>query len=186
LQIASTSAANMLDMINTLLDISRLEAGRMPLERCIGNIRDIIHDAVQRLASLALDRAITIRTEVEEDVPDVYADIGLIGRIIQNLVSNAIKFSHRGGLVTVRAAVEAADDGQSKVIVSVSDQGVGIAPGDRERIFAKFSQVGERRGGTGLGLAFCRQAIEAHGERIWVNSELGRGSTFFFTVPVAS
>ncbi len=73
-----------------------------------------------------------------------------------------------------------------KVIVSVSDHGVGIAPGDRERIFAKFSQVGERRGGTGLGLAFCRQAIDAHGERIWVNSELGRGSTFFFTIPVAS
>jgi signal transduction histidine kinase/transcriptional regulator with GAF, ATPase, and Fis domain len=186
LQIASTSAANMLDMINTLLDISRLEAGRMPIERCIGNIRDIIHDSVQRLASLALDRAITIRTEVEEDVPDIYADLGLISRIIQNLVSNAIKFSHRGGLVTVRAAVETADDGHPKVIVAVSDQGVGIAPGDRERIFAKFSQVGERRGGTGLGLAFCRQAIEAHGERIWVNSELGRGSTFFFTVPVAS
>ncbi|MGQ9828473.1 MAG: GAF domain-containing protein [Roseiflexus sp.] len=186
LQIASASATNMLDMINTLLDISRLEAGRMPLERDIGDIRKIIFNAVQRLVSLAQDRAITIHIDVDEHIPNIYADTGLVERIIQNLVSNAIKFSHRGGLVTVQAAIKAADDGQPKVIVSVSDQGVGIAPGDRERIFAKFSQVGERRGGTGLGLAFCRQAIEAHGERIWVNSELGRGSTFFFTLPVAS
>ena len=186
LQIANTSATHMLDMINTLLDISRLEAGRMPLERYRGDIRSIIADAVQRLSSLALDRAITIEIKVDEDIPHISADIGLVGRVVQNLVSNAIKFSNRGGLVEVRAAAFRSEDGQEKVLVTVRDQGVGIAPGDRERIFAKFSQVGERRGGTGLGLAFCKQAIEAHGERIWVESELGRGSTFFFTVPTAS
>ncbi len=185
LQIANTSATHMLDMINTLLDISRLEAGRMPLERCRGDIRSIVADAVQRLASLALDRAITIETRVDEDVPHIYADVGLVGRVIQNLVSNAIKFSNRGGRVRVQAAVNRADDGQEKILVTVNDEGVGIAPADRERIFAKFSQVGERRGGTGLGLAFCKQAIEAHGERIWVESEPGRGSTFFFTLPIA-
>lgn len=185
LQIANTSATHMLDMINTLLDISRLEAGRMPLERRRSEIRSIIADAVQRLSSLAQDRTITIETSVDDNVPQIYADIGLVGRVIQNLVSNAIKFSNRGGLVQVRATVHRSDDGQDKVLVAVSDQGVGIAPGDRERIFAKFSQVGERRGGTGLGLAFCKQAVEAHGEHIWVESELGRGSTFFFTLPIA-
>lgn len=185
LQIANTSATSMLEMINTLLDISRLEAGRMPIERCRGDIHSIIIDAVRRLSSLALDRAISVEIGVDSNIPHIYADIGLVGRVIQNLVSNAIKFSNRGGLVRVQAAVRP-EDGQEKVLVAVSDQGVGIAPGDRERIFAKFSQVGERRGGTGLGLAFCKQAIEAHGERIWVESELGRGSTFFFTLPLAS
>lgn len=186
LQIANTSATDMLNMINTLLDISRLEAGRMPIERCRGDIRSIVTDAVQRLASLAMDRAISIEIGVDEGMPHIYADVGLIGRVIQNLVGNAIKFSNRGGLVRVCASVNRFDDGQEKVVVTVSDQGVGIAPADRERIFAKFSQVGERRGGTGLGLAFCKQALEAHGERIWVESELGRGSTFFFTLPIAS
>ncbi len=183
-QIANTGATHMLDMINTLLDISRLEAGRMPIERCRGAIRSIVSNAVQRLSPLALDRAIAIEIDIDEGMPDIYADISLVGRVIQNLVSNAIKFSNRGGLVRVRAVVRS-EDGQEKVLVTVSDQGVGIAPGDRERIFAKFSQVGERRGGTGLGLAFCKQALEAHGERIWVESELGRGSTFFFTLPIA-
>lgn len=185
-QIANTSATHMLDMINTLLDISRLEAGRMPIERSRADIRSIVTDSVQRLASLALDRAIVIESDVDESLPHIYADVDLIGRVLQNLVSNAIKFSNRGGLVRVRAMVNRSDDGQDKVLVAVSDQGVGIAPGDRERIFAKFSQVGERRGGSGLGLAFCKQAIEAHGEHIWVESEPGRGSTFFFTLPIAA
>lgn len=185
LQIANTSATHMLDMINTLLDISRLEAGRMPLERRREDIRTIINEAVQRLTSLALDRAITIEIDTDAEAPSVYADIGLTERVIQNLVSNAIKFSYRGGVVRIRATTIPSDNGGEKVLVAVSDQGVGIAPADRERIFAKFSQVGERRGGTGLGLAFCKQAIEAHGERIWVESEPGRGSTFFFTLPVA-
>ncbi len=185
LNIANTSAAQMLEMINTLLDISRLEAGRMPIDRRVGDLRRVIMTATQQLASLAQERGIMIQTEFDAPLPAVYADTGLAVRVVQNLVGNAIKFSGRGGRVTVHAGI-APDGDADMLLVAVSDQGIGIAPKDRDKIFTKFGQVGERRGGTGLGLTFCKLVVEAHGGRIWVESQPGHGSTFFFTIPITT
>jgi signal transduction histidine kinase len=110
----------------------------------------------------------------------------LIVRVLQNLLGNALKFSGHGSAITIRA-YPTPPTGQAapSVTCAVADQGIGIAPQDQEKIFAKFSQIGERRGGTGLGLTFCKLVVEAHGGRIWVESAREVGSTFFFTLPTA-
>jgi signal transduction histidine kinase/putative methionine-R-sulfoxide reductase with GAF domain len=192
LNIAYTSATQMLEMVNTLLDISRLEDGRMPLERRPCPLPPLMARARERLASLAHDRSITIEEELSPSLPLIYADEELIVRVVQNLLANAIKFSGRGSTVRLRAWIleelpdaDGAGEGVQPPLVcfAVSDQGVGIAPKDIDKIFAKFSQVGERRGGTGLGLTFCKLVTAAHDGLIWVESTLGRGSSFFVALP---
>ena len=140
-----------------------------------------------------------IQTDIPSDLALVLADEELIVRVLQNLIGNALNFSGRGSTVLVRAShgarkqpsvrngaqLDSADSRLGFVTIAVSDRGVGIAPKDQEKIFAKFGQVGPRRGGTGLGLTFCKLAVETHGGDIWVESTLGEGSTFFFTLPTA-
>ncbi|MEN9934777.1 MAG: hypothetical protein RLZZ387_1356 [Chloroflexota bacterium] len=189
LSIASGSSQQMLEMISTLLDISRLEAGRMPLDLAPCDVAALVAQATSQMASLAQERRITVQLDLERELPLAQADVGLVVRVVQNLLANALKFSGRGSTVLVRTY---ATDGagievrgaRSGITVSVSDQGVGIATKDRDKIFAKFGQVGERRGGTGLGLTFCKLVVEAHAGHIWVESEPGRGSTFFFMLPL--
>jgi signal transduction histidine kinase len=178
LTIASDSAQQMLAMINTLLDINRLEAGRMPLSLEQVDLCATIRRASSQLATLAHERNITIETDCSVEAGIVQADPALLVRVAQNLIVNAIKFSGRSGKVSVRV-------GQSPegVLVQIHDQGIGIATKDRDKIFTKFGQVGERRGGTGLGLTFCKLVVETHGGRIWVDSQIGEGSTFSFIIP---
>jgi signal transduction histidine kinase len=171
----------MLDMINALLDISRLESGRLPLELKHCPVRPLVDRAVERLASLAQERNMLIQYDIPDGLAHALADGDLIVRVIQNLLGNALKFSGRGSTVLIRAAHTL--DGC--VNIAVVDCGVGIAPEDQQMIFAKFGQVGERRGGSGLGLTFCKLVVEAHGGQIWVESQVGVGSTFFFTIPIA-
>jgi signal transduction histidine kinase len=186
-------------MINTLLDISRLEDGRMPLKLATHHLHPLSTRAIERLTSLAQERAMAIQTDIPADLAPVLADDELIVRVLQNLLGNALNFSGRGSTVLVRATHGArrrpgngngaqlnhAGDRSGFVTIAISDRGVGIAPKDQEKIFAKFGQVGPRRGGTGLGLTFCKLAVETHGGEIWVESKLGEGSTFFFTLPTA-
>jgi len=188
LRIAYNSAVQMLEMINALLDISRLESGRLPLELKPCPVRPLIDRAVERLASLMGEDLTAVDAVILASLADVQADADLIVRVMQNLLGNALKFSGRGSTVLVRAFQGAGDPGSadSVITIAVSDRGVGIAPKDQEKIFAKFGQVGERRGGTGLGLTFCKLVLEAHGGQIWVESELGKGSTFYFTLPIAA
>ena len=182
--IAYNSAVQMLDMINALLDVSRLESGRMPVNQRATALRPLIEHAVESLASLANDQRVKINFAIPEQPPLVHADGELIMRVIQNLLGNALKFSGRSSSITLRAELGPPGSANaSPLTISVTDQGIGIAPQDQEKIFAKFSQVGERRGGTGLGLTFCKLVVEAHGGRIWVQSTLGQGSTFSFTLP---
>ncbi|HMO58291.1 MAG TPA: GAF domain-containing protein [Roseiflexaceae bacterium] len=190
LSIAGTSAVQMLDMINMLLDISRLEAGRMPLNLAIRNPADLIAHATRQLAALATDRKIVIQHDIAPDLPQLMLDGNLVTRVLQNLLANALKFSGRNSIVLVRAFTSDLHGHERQngsppaaVTIAVSDRGVGIAPQDLDKIFTKFGQVGERRGGSGLGLTFCKLAIEAHGGMIWVESSPGNGSTFFFCVP---
>jgi len=126
---------------------------------------------------------LTLGVRVDERLGDVVGDERKIKQVVLNLLSNAVKFTPEGGRVEVRAGVA---DGM--VEISVSDTGIGIAPGDQEAIFEEFRQVGSdyarKREGTGLGLTLARKFVELHGGRLWVKSEPGRGSTFTFTLPV--
>lgn len=191
LNIAYSSAVQMLNMINALLDISRLEFGRMPLNRQAHSLHSLIEHAVQQLASLAHERNVLIQYDIAADLPEVMVDAELTTRVVQNLVGNALKFSGRDSTVLLSAhptapgdaAMEAAEGQAGWVTLAVADCGIGIAPKDQAKIFAKFSQVGEKRDGSGLGLTFCKLVVEAHGGEIWVMSKPGEGSTFFLTLP---
>jgi len=193
LNIAYSSAVQMLEMINALLDISRLESGRMPLNRQQHDLRPLLERAVDRLTSLAHDRNVLIQYDIPANLPEVVADAELTVRVVQNLVGNALKFSGRDSTVLLRASSTPLGDSPEDiagipsgcVTLAVMDCGVGIAPQDQAKIFAKFSQVGEKRDGSGLGLTFCKLVVEAHGGQIWVESKLGEGSSFFFTLPIA-
>jgi signal transduction histidine kinase len=189
LNIAYSSAVQMLEMINALLDVSRLEAGRMPLNRQLHDARPLIDRAVQRLASLAHERNVLIQYDIPDDLPAVMADAELTTRVIQNLVGNALKFSGRDSTILLRAYAapprDLAQGAAGHVTIAVADCGIGIAPQNLAKIFAKFSQVGDKRDGSGLGLTFCKLVVETHGGAIWVTSKLGEGSTFYFTLPTA-
>ena len=184
LGIAYASSLQMLDMINTLLDISRLEAGGMPLNIRACAMHELVARASERLTTLAQDRAIVMLNDVPVSLPAVAADSDLVMRVVQNLLANAVKFSGRGSTVLVQANLIALDARPMLQIV-VIDRGIGIAPNDQAHVFAKFGQVGESRGGSGLGLTFCKLAVEAHAGQIWLESEPGIGSSFFFTLPLA-
>lgn len=198
LDIATTSSQQMLELVDSLLDISQLEAGQMRLEIKARSLPDLIDRARERVAPLALEDGIILQSDLPPDLPPVAVDEDLVTRVLVNLLDNAIKFSPQGSVVSVRAngvsavpTFEGSSESASQhyVSVSVTDTGPGIPEEYREKVFEKFSQVEEqesRRGrGSGLGLTFCKLVVEAHGGRIWVESQMGQGSTFTFTLPVA-
>jgi signal transduction histidine kinase len=189
MDVAGRSCQNMLTMVNTLLDISRLESGRMPVERAPAPFAPLVRSAVSRLSPLAANRGVTVLTELPPDLPLVEIDNEQIIRVLINFLDNALKFTPPGEKVIIRATHENTDPGDS-VLCSVSDAGPGVPEEFQDKIFDRFAQAHGQAGlpgqrGTGLGLAFCRLTIEAHGGRIWVSSEPGKGSTFFFTLPTA-
>ena len=188
LTIAHGSARQLIEMVNLLLDISRLEGGQMPLNREPISVDQITYRATNRLRAIAESKQIGLELLAAPQLHLIYADGELVLRVLQNLLDNALKFSKVGGKIELR--VENTPDNlaeePSAVCFAVRDYGIGIELRDQEKIFAKFSQAGERRGnGSGLGLTFCKLVVEAHGGRIWVESTPGLGSTFFFTLPVA-
>lgn len=179
LNIAHNSARYLLDMVGMLLDISRLESGQMPLERVPTAVDTLVAQAVEHISLVAHDRQVMIEVTPPEASLAVNADRDLIVRVLQNLLDNAIKYSGDRRRVVVQALPR---DGV--VAFVVRDFGPGIAARDQEKIFRRFSQVGhQRRNGSGLGLTFCKLVVEAHGGQIWVESTLGAGSTFTFTLP---
>ncbi|MGB9723631.1 MAG: GAF domain-containing protein [Chloroflexia bacterium] len=181
LEVAREGGQHLLDLVDTLLDIRRLEAGRMPLHLRAVHLPEVVRRAVLHLEPLLQERRLRIALEFPPDLPAVRADEERLGQVVENLLHNAIKYSYPGGLIQVRAWEE-----RPAVVCAVTDHGVGIPKAEQERIFEKFVQV-HRAGappGTGLGLAFCRLAVEAHGGMIRVESEEGRGSTFSFTLPI--
>jgi GAF domain-containing protein len=176
------SGQHLLSLINDILDLSKVEAGRMELELTDVNLLATLDNALTLVRERAGRHGIALHMSVDERVGQVRADERKIRQVVLNLLSNAIKFTPEGGEIEVRAK---AVDGS--VEVSVTDTGVGIAPEDQEAIFEEFKQVGtaaKKVEGTGLGLALSRKFIELHGGRIWVQSQVGVGSTFTFTIPV--
>ena len=179
LPLARLCAEEMLTMIGSILDVSKMGAGEMKLELVPCDPDTLIRATLATTKPLA-SRTVTFNSPGSS--PAVTADVGLIRRVLQNLLSNALKHTHAGGDVRVDATAS-----PGEVCVAVTDTGPGIAPEYHQRIFEKFSQIedGNTYLGTGLGLTFCKLAVEAHGGRIGVESEVGRGCTFWFTLPKA-
>jgi two-component system, NtrC family, sensor kinase len=176
------SGTHLLSLINDILDLSKIEAGRMELELTDFHLPQAIDNALILVRERAGRRGITLEHSVDERLGDICGDERKVKQVLLNLLSNALKFTPEGGRVEVRAGMV---DGMAEI--SVTDTGVGIAAEDQERVFEEFRQVGtadKKAEGTGLGLTLCRKFVELHGGRIWVKSQLGAGSTFTFTIPV--
>jgi signal transduction histidine kinase len=176
------SGQHLLSLINDILDLSKIEAGRMELAVTDFDLPTTIDNALTLVRERAGRRGIGLHMAVDERLGQIRADERKIRQVLLNLLSNAIKFTPEGGRIDVRAIPT---DGL--VEVSVSDTGVGIAPEDQEAVFEEFRQVGtseKKVEGTGLGLALSRKFIELHGGKLWVKSQVGEGSTFTFTLPV--
>src|SRR5262245_15814368 len=176
------SGQHLLSLINDILDLSKIEAGKMDLEVSDLDLPATIDNALMLVRERAARRGIDLHRSVDERVGQLRADERKIRQVLLNLLSNAIKFTPEGGRIDVEAKPV---DGS--IEVSVSDTGVGIAPEDQEAVFEEFRQVGtadKKVEGTGLGLTLSRKFIELHGGKIWVKSQVGVGSTFTFTVPV--
>jgi signal transduction histidine kinase len=183
ISIALLSAERMVKLVNAILDISRLETGQMPLKPVVFRFSDIVRDSVELQKLTITQHDLDFVNAVPEDVPLVLADRELVERVLQNLMGNAFKFTPAGGEVTVRAAVE--PEMHDKLCISVSDTGPGIPLEIRRNLFTKFVAGQQNERGSGLGLAFCRMVLEAHGERIWVAETSEQGTTFTFTLPLA-
>ena len=189
LDVAGRSCHQMLTMVNNLLDISRLESGKMPLDRGPAPLSPLVHGVAFRLSPIASDRNVQVEVDISPDLPMADIDNEQISRVVTNLLDNALKFTPAGEKVIIRAVHQDIEPGEI-LVCSVSDAGPGIPEGAEEIIFDRFSQVrvgthSTRQRGSGLGLAFCKLAVEAHGGRIWAQSSPGQGSTFYFTLPVA-
>jgi two-component system sensor histidine kinase/response regulator len=181
LLLARRSVAMLVEMIAQMLDVSRLEAGQMQLNRTLADLVPVVRESIDLSLLHATDRRPLLDAPADP-VPSFF-DPNIVRRVIGNLLGNALKFSPTGGRVGVRISREA---GAARV--EVSDNGPGIAPEHHQRIFEKFGQLetGQKRSGSGLGLTFAKMAVEAHGGQIGVRSALGQGSVFWFTLPAGA
>lgn len=183
LHIGLRSARQLQRLIDSLLDIQRMEEGKRMLNRQPIEVRVLVTDAVQLVQPLAAEAEQLLMFDVARDIPVAHLDSDMVMRVLVNLIENAIKYTPTGGSIHVNARL---DDTGQQIIFKVSDSGPGIPPDMTGRIFEKFSRVHYQNApkGVGLGLAFCRLAVEAHGGRIWVESEMGKGSDFIFQLPL--
>jgi PAS domain S-box-containing protein len=181
-RIVKRAAERMNRLIQDLLDIRRTESGTLSIDAKNESVAAMMNEAMEMLKPLATTASLELRAEIAEDVSTVFADSARLLQVLSNLVGNAIKFTPRGGLITVR--VEPLGD---EVRFAVSDTGPGISPDQLPHIFGRFWQANRKdRRGIGLGLAIAKGIVEVHGGRIWVESTLGAGSNFYFTIPTAA
>jgi two-component system, NtrC family, sensor kinase len=180
-----SSGRHLLSLINEILDLSKVEAGRMELELATFDLPLAIDNARTFVRERATKHGINLDVTVDERLGDFVGDERKIKQVLLNLLSNAVKFTPEGGRIGINAR-----QADGSVEISVSDTGIGIAPDDQARIFEEFRQVGgdyaHKKEGTGLGLTLAKKFVELHGGRIWVESEVGKGSTFSFTLPERS
>ena len=192
-----SSGKHLLELINNVLDIAKIEAGKYEMVYETFSVDDVIGEVINIMKSLAENKFIEIFVSIGEGVTTITADRVKLKQVLYNLLSNAIKFTPEGGMVRVDAAKEQPPDSTSGygsglefVRFSVQDTGIGIGPEDKEKIFDEFEQASstfsKKYGGVGLGLALSRKLVELHGGGITVESNLGEGSTFTFTLPVMS
>ncbi len=185
LSLTRTSCETLLNLITTLLDISKMEEGKMVLNKSSFNMKDAIYSNVREFKVIATELGIHLEALLPDNTLTVNADYELIQRVIYNLLSNAIRHTRKGGRVNISARVNKDAKG---LLTAVSDTGEGIPRQYWNTIFEKFAQVELSELGLktdhGLGLTFCKMAVEAHGGKIWVESKVGKGSAFSFTLPL--
>jgi signal transduction histidine kinase len=173
-------------LINDLLDLSKLEAGKLQLKRELSGIKKVIEESVEGLNTWAATKGITLEKAVQEGLPELNIDPNRLIQVLNNLIGNAIKFTPKEGKVTIEAKL---GENNREIQVSVIDTGIGIPKENLPKIFSKFYQIGERSasdiGGTGIGLSIAKEIVELHGGRIWVESEHGHGAQFKFVLPVS-
>jgi signal transduction histidine kinase len=178
-----SSGRHLLGLINDILDLSKIEAGRMELDVDTFSLVEALQNGVTMVRERAARHRIALALDVAPGVDLIEADPRKVKQVLFNLLSNAVKFTPDGGRVDVTAAHANGD-----IVIAVKDTGIGISPEDQERIFEEFQQARRQtqrsREGTGLGLSLAKRFVELHGGRIWVESEPGKGSTFTFTLPV--
>jgi signal transduction histidine kinase len=178
-----SSGRHLLSLINDILDLSKVEAGRMELETTTFHLPDAIENAVLLIRERASRHGIKLDRSIDDRIGEFAGDERKIKQILVNLLTNAVKFTPEGGKIAVEARLD-----DNAIIVLVTDTGIGIAKEDQEAIFEEFRQAGgnyaQKREGTGLGLTLTKRFVEMHGGKIWVESELGKGSTFTFTLPI--
>lgn len=170
-------------LVEELLELSRLESGSLSLQVAEADVRELLESVVSRLAPAAQEKEIAIRLDIQDVLPPVLVDLKRMEQVLMNLLHNAIKFTPTSGAVTLRAMRQGPG-----VQVEIVDTGVGMDPAEAERVFERFYKVDKGRSraeGAGLGLAIARHLLELHGSRLRVVSDVGRGSRFFFTLPIA-
>ncbi|MCL4271921.1 MAG: response regulator, partial [Anaerolineales bacterium] len=181
------SGQHLLGLINDILDLAKIEAGKMELAFDEVNIMDLTNSVMSTMTGLIKDKPIQMKKVIEPNLPTVRADAIRVRQVMINLLSNAAKFTEEGE-ITVRVGPNLGAIGHGEILISVTDTGAGISKEDQEKLFLPFSQVDasptRKTGGTGLGLSICQQLIQMHGGRIWVESEMNKGSTFYFTLPL--
>ena len=177
-----SNGRHLLGLINDVLDLSKIEAGQLVLDLSDYSLEDIAQTVRSTLEPLAADKKLAFKVEVAPKLPAGHGDGRRLTQVLINLVGNAIKFTDAGE-VAIKAAIE-----NGSFQVAVHDTGPGIAPTDQAKLFQEFQQadnsITRKKGGTGLGLAISKRIIEMHGGRIWIDSAVGQGSTFTFTLPV--
>jgi len=170
-------------LVEKLLNLSRLQSGKVPVDFGPTDLAAVAEDAVRGVRREAEAKGVALRVESPAGLREVHADGTLLLQVFTNLVFNAIKFTPSGGTITVRLGERGAE-----VLAAVCDTGIGIAPENLEKVFKKFAQVNRKKGGagaqgTGIGLAICKEIVDLHGGEIWVESVVGEGSRFQFTLP---
>jgi two-component system phosphate regulon sensor histidine kinase PhoR len=172
---------NLTQMVQELLELSRIESGRVPLQKKMVSPLQVIEPAVQRMILQALRSNLALTINCPTDLPQIEVDSSRLQQVLVNLIHNAIKFTLPGGSILVSAM-----SSEKKIIFSVKDTGIGIPPDDLSRIFERFFKADRARssGGTGLGLSICKHLVEAHGGKIWAESRPDEGSTFSFSIPL--
>ncbi|MCK5361660.1 MAG: HAMP domain-containing histidine kinase, partial [Gammaproteobacteria bacterium] len=172
----------LLSLINDVLDLSKIEAGQLRLSLADYSIQEVIHTGLTAVESLGAEKNLLLKVTMPQDLPVGRGDEQRITQAFLNIVGNAMKFTEKG---EIHVQVSA-DNGN--FVVAVSDTGPGISESERNRIFEEFQQADSSstrsKGGTGLGLAIATRMVELHGGRVWVESTLGKGSTFTFSVPI--
>ncbi|MFZ5773859.1 MAG: ATP-binding protein [Thermodesulfobacteriota bacterium] len=184
LQIIITEGLRLTNLINNVLDLAKIESGRIEWKIETITIPEIINQSTAATASLFEGKPLQLTVEIGPDLPEIQADRDRLVQVLINLIANAVKFTEQGE-ITCRALRK-----DAHVLVQVSDTGIGIAPEDQHTVFEKFFQASDtlsgKPAGTGLGLAICKQIVEHYGGHIWVESEQGQGSTFSFLLPLSS
>ncbi len=183
LDIIVTEGERLAALINHVLDLAKIEAGKAKWNMTTVLVEDLVERSVEVTGSLFVDKPLDLMVDVQAGLPNVKGDYGRLIQVMANLISNAVKFTQEGSVVC-RARWE----GDEQIVVSVTDTGVGIDPANHKKVFEKFFQIDDiltdKPQGTGLGLSICKNIVEHHGGRIWVDSTPGQGSTFSFSLPV--